>query len=97
MKELLTAKLRPASNELNKLVMVLKFRFLHLLEPNEQRGQVDLVIDALEGEMARLESLRAHHVDDQGFVVPWLDHDMDLIQARIDWLGAFRRRVDATC
>ncbi len=64
LKVLLTANLRAAENDLNKLVIALKFRFLGMLEADERRDQIDLLIRAVDIELARLEELRAHHADD---------------------------------
>ncbi|MCW9002296.1 MAG: hypothetical protein OQJ87_06215, partial [Rhodospirillales bacterium] len=41
---LLTAPLRSAFNDLNMLLVALKFRFLHILEPDERMAQADLLV-----------------------------------------------------
>ena len=93
LRELLTANLRGGTSELNKLIIALKFRFLHLLEANEQRAQAELLIEACDNELARLEALRSTHAKDGGFFVEWLDHDIGLLEQRLEWLTAFRRRL----
>lgn len=93
LRQLLTANLRPVSNDLNKLVITLKFRFLHLLEPEAQRDQADILVEACENELARLESLRAHHAGDGGFLDLWLDHDIGELTLRLAWLAGFRQRL----
>lgn len=93
MRVLLMANLRESSNELNKLVMALKFRFLHLLDADEQRTQADLLVEVCERELARLEDLRRHHADDAGYLVPWLDHDLSLQEAHLDWLTEQRNKL----
>ncbi|RAU22694.1 hypothetical protein CU669_06685 [Paramagnetospirillum kuznetsovii] len=88
---LLTARLRPAS-DLSKLVMALKIRFLDLLEPAERREQIDLLMSGVESELARLMDLRdanAQEDGQNGALASWLDHDISLLQSRLDWLEAF--------
>ena len=86
LKTLLLANLRAGASSLNELIMALKFRFLHVLEPGDQKAQLELFMDAAESDLARIEDLRRHHADDQGFLPGWLDHDMDLLEARLAWL-----------
>lgn len=93
LKALLTANLRPAETALNKLVLSLKFRFLHLLAAAEQRAQAELLVDTCEQELARLEDLRAYHAGDAGYLVAWLDQDIAMLRARLAWLQAFRDRL----
>ena len=57
---LLTANVRGQGSEMNKLIIALKFRFLHLLENDEQRLQADYLIEAQDTELARLYELRQH-------------------------------------
>lgn len=92
---LLTARLRSGATELNKLVCALKFRFLHLLGEDDQRDQVDLLIDFCSGELVRLENLRERHAEDGSFLGEWLDHDLRLLEQRIAWLQQFRARFPA--
>ncbi|MBK8908628.1 MAG: hypothetical protein IPM60_12200 [Rhodospirillales bacterium] len=86
---LLTANLRAADTALNKLVIALKFRFLHLLERAQQQAQAELFIDCCEQELARLEDLRAYHAADPGFLAAWLDQDIADLQSRLAWLRHF--------
>jgi DNA-binding PadR family transcriptional regulator len=90
---LLTANLRAAATDLNKLIVALKFRFLHLLDTEDRLIQADLLLEVSENELARLEDLREHHRDDEGFLVQWLDHDIDSLEARLSWLNDFRDRM----
>lgn len=91
---LLTANLRASDTALNKLVIALKFRFLHLLEPMQQTAQADLFIDCCEQELARLEDLRTYHAGDAGFLVAWLDQDIADLQSRLAWLKRFRAGLE---
>jgi hypothetical protein len=86
--KLITARLRPSS-ELAKLLTALKFRFLHLLEKEEQQNQIDLLIDALETEIARLTDLCEHEEAARGgdaYLVLWLSEEIAQSRARLDWL-----------
>jgi len=92
---LLTARLRLGS-DLSKLVVALKIRFLDLLEPAERRAQVDLLIEAVETELARLIDLRGSSVDECGedsALVAWLDHDIAQLEDRQAWLEAFLAKL----
>jgi DNA-binding PadR family transcriptional regulator len=92
LKNLLCANIRAASTDLNKLIVALKFRFLHHLGEADRQAQLDLLVESCEKELARLEDLRAHHAGDPGALALWLDHDIAAIERRIAWLGDFRRR-----
>jgi hypothetical protein len=93
MRTLLTANLRAADTALNKLVIALKFRFLHLLRPDEQCIQAELLVDVCEQELARLDDLRRRHQGTEGYLVMWLEHDIELLEQRLEWLTAFRERL----
>lgn len=94
LRELLTARLRPSS-DLTKLVVALKFRFLHLLDEDARAAQLDMLREACETELARLEDLRES--DGGGTALAaWLDHDMSLLRQRIAWLDEFTRQPPAT-
>ena len=92
LKNLLIANIRAASTDLNKLIVALKFRFLHHLGEADRQVQLDLLVESCEKELARLEDLRAHHAGDPGALAAWLDHDIAAIERRIAWLKDFRRR-----
>lgn len=92
---LLTARLRPGT-DLSKLIVALKMRFLHLLEPADQRDQADLLIEVVEGELARLADLRGFSVGEEGqdsHLVAWLDHELDALESRLGWLEDLRARL----
>jgi hypothetical protein len=90
LKTLLTAGLRAGATDLNKLIVALKFRFLHLLDVDEQRIQVDLMLDTVETELARLDDLRSHHAGEPGRLKLWLDREISELSARADWLKGFK-------
>jgi DNA-binding PadR family transcriptional regulator len=90
---LLTANLRAAATEMNKLIIALKFRFLHLLDQDDRLTQADLLLNVTENELARLIDLRQYHAQDRGYLVEWLDHDIETLESRLEWLKSFRRRI----
>jgi hypothetical protein len=76
---------RAPFNDLNKLVVALKLRFLPLLPSDGQRDQIMLLIEACRVELARMLDLRARQADRQGPFLAWLDHDIAQAQARLSW------------
>ena len=89
---LLKASVRPPLTDMSKLVIALKMRFLPMLEADERRDQVDLLIDACELELARLSDLHDPGADEK-FFQDWLTHDIGLVEHRLSWLRALRGRV----
>ena len=87
--ELLVARIRLGATELNKLIITLKFRFLHVLSKTDQQYQIQLLIEFAENELLRLSELRRVHAADKGHLVSWLDHDIELAQSRLEWLATF--------
>ena len=90
---LLQARLRAPLGDYNRLVLLLKLRFLHHLANTEQRAQMALIAESLESELARLKDLRSH--DSAAAPRPfldWLDHDIAALEARLEQLG---QREDA--
>ena len=93
LRTLLTANVRSQASEMNKLIVALKFRFLHLLDSVDQRLQADILIEAAENELARLDELRRHHAGEQGHLGEWLDYDIGEGESRLAWLRGFRARL----
>lgn len=85
---LLKSRVRSPVDDLNKLVVALKMRFFHLLSEAERQEQIDLLVEATEGEIARLKDLRAHHTGD--LLARWLDHDVAQLEARMAWFEALK-------
>jgi hypothetical protein len=81
---LLRANVRAPVNDTNRLVIALKFKFLHLLPADEQKTQLALLADLYETERGRLEELRAK--DGDATFAAWLDHEIALMGERIAWL-----------
>ena len=84
---LLKAQLRSPVNDMNRLALMLKLRFLHHLPETERQGQLMLMGESLDSERARLEELRQRA--EPGLFRDWLEHDIALVEDRISWL---RRR-----
>jgi len=92
---LLVARIRPAS-DLSKLIIALKMRFLHLLERDDRLAQADLLAEGFESELARLLDLRGSSAGEEGEssdLVAWLDHEIALLESRLDWLDRFQARL----
>jgi len=89
-RELLTANLRATATDLNKLIIALKFRFLHLLPPEDRRHQAEILVETSETELTRLIDLRQFHSDDDGHLGDWLDQEIGQLEARLSWLEQFR-------
>ena len=93
LRTLLTANVRAQASDMNKLIVALKFRFLHLLGKQDQRTQTEILIEAQETELARLEELHQRHAGDDGYLVEWLDHDILDRLSHLAWLRDFRERL----
>jgi DNA-binding PadR family transcriptional regulator len=90
---LMTARMRGPLGEVNKLILALKLRFLHLLDPVAQREQLDQLAESCESELVRFADLRRHHADEPGHLVEWLDHEIGQLEARLAWLEALAARL----
>ncbi len=82
---LLTSNLRAPVSDINKLIITLKMRFLHLLELEDRRLQAEIMVEMCERQLARLTELLAHHAEAPGHLSGWLDHEIDQSRARLDW------------
>lgn len=90
---LLRANLRPQVNDLNKLIIALKIRFLHLLPKEEQRIQAELLVEILERDLARLRDLRDHHSGESNNLGAWLDLEIEQTSKRLAWFSSFAERL----
>lgn len=91
--QLLRAGLRPLMNDVGRLVLALKFRFLHLLPVEDQRTQIDMMIEVCDIELARLVDLRTQHADEPGYLIEWLDREIGAVEDRLEWLRGFLVRL----
>jgi hypothetical protein len=83
----------PSSDDLNKLVIALKMRFLHLLPREVRVEQIQALIGLFERELARLEDLAQAYGDEPGYFAGWLAQDITQNHATLAW---FRRLLSAT-
>ncbi len=90
---LLTANVRSSAQDLNDLIIALKFRFLHLLPTSDQQDQIVLLKDVCEGELGRLENLRQHQAEDEGHLPKWLDQALNETESRLAWLTEFEKSL----
>lgn len=90
---LMTSSVRAPINDINKLIISLKMRFLHLLTAEDRQEQVDTLVEMIERELARLTDLRAHYDQDAGFFLDWLDQDIAATRERLNWWRDLQKRV----
>ena len=85
LQRLMTANLRGPMGEVNKLIVALKLHFLDQLAPEQQRQQLEMLMEVCDRELIRLSDLRAHHAGAEGVLIPWLDREIAEVQSRRDW------------
>ena len=85
LQRLMIANLRGPMGEVNKLIVALKLHFLDLLTPEQRRQQLEMLMEVSDRELIRLNDLREHHVDSEGALLPWLDHEIEEVQQRRAW------------
>lgn len=88
---LMTSKVRGLANDLSRLVIALKMRFLPLLSDERRHEQAEILVEACETELARLRDLRASYAN--GFLAEWLDREIAEATERRDWFTALDGRV----
>ncbi|MDX1709765.1 MAG: hypothetical protein R3316_01345 [Rhodovibrionaceae bacterium] len=82
---LMTSNLRAPVNDLSKLIIALKLRFLHLLPRDDALAQADLLVEMCERELARLTDLRGGYAQEDGHLPAWLDQEIAQTRARLAW------------
>ncbi|MDX1425267.1 MAG: hypothetical protein R3322_19110 [Kiloniellales bacterium] len=92
--KLLAANVRAPVSDINKLIIALKLRFLHLLPPAERRVQAETLVELSERELARLTELRAHHAGDGGTLTAWLDQELVQVEARLAFFRDLLAKLD---
>jgi DNA-binding PadR family transcriptional regulator len=85
---LMGAALRPPVNDLSKLALALKLRFLHLLGPEQRRIQTEAMVEMAEQELIRLRDLERRENGQGGVFVRWLAHEIEQAEARLTWFRA---------
>jgi DNA-binding PadR family transcriptional regulator len=92
---LMHASMRPpCSDDVNRLIVTLKLRFLHLLPEEDRRPQAEAMAALYDSELARLEDLHRAHAGG-GLLDEWLDHEAGQARATRDWLLALAHRLDS--
>ncbi|MFQ5467320.1 MAG: hypothetical protein ACE5DS_04210 [Kiloniellaceae bacterium] len=86
---LLNSNVRPPVSDINKLIVTLKMRFLHLLEPADRRLQVEMIAEMYERQLVRLTELRAHHAAAPGCLPGWLDLEVTKTRQTLEWFQKF--------
>ena len=90
---LLQAQIRAPLSDVSKLIVALKFRFLHFLPVEGRQTQLAMLIEACETELARYLDLRAHHYEEAGNLIGWLDQEIGSIENRLEWLREFLAKL----
>ena len=88
---LMTSQVRAPVNDVSRLVVALKLRFLHLLDHAARAEQSHLLVEMCESELARLEDLKKRF--GEGELGAWLGLEIDLIKSRLAWF----RSLAETC
>ena len=88
---LMTSRVRAPVNDVSRLVIALKMRFLHLLDAADRTEQAELLREMCEGEMARLRDLRQKGAS--GPFADWLDFEIDQLDRRIAWFRDLTARI----
>jgi Putative AphA-like transcriptional regulator len=86
---LMTSQVRAPVNDVSRLVIALKLRFLHLLDDAARTEQSDLLVEMCESELARLESLKKRFGEAE--LDAWLTLEIDLIERRLAWFRELRQ------
>ncbi|MEC9152420.1 MAG: hypothetical protein VYA59_05530 [Pseudomonadota bacterium] len=80
---LITSNVRAPVNEVSKLVIALKLRFMYLLSDEDRRDQTEMLSEMCQTELARLNELRAGYRQEP--LVQWLDLEIAQLRQRLDW------------
>jgi DNA-binding PadR family transcriptional regulator len=90
---LMTSSVRAPMNDISKLILALKMRFLHLLPEDARQEQAEHMVEMVQRELARLIDLRATYAGEPGYFLEWLDQDIAATQKRLEWFEALRSRA----
>ena len=82
--KLMTSGIRAPVNDVSKLIIALKMRFLNLLEQDDRLEQIEFMLEMTESEAARLRDLKNHNAN--GGFAEWLDFEIAQLEQRIAWL-----------
>jgi DNA-binding PadR family transcriptional regulator len=87
---LMTSAVRAPINDVSKLVIALKMRFLDLLPPAQRREQSEMMTEMCETELARLQDLRS--ANGSGNLAAWLDLEIAQLSERLAWFESLGKR-----
>lgn len=93
LQRLLGSNVRAQVNDLNKLIVAIKVRFLHLLPAAERQAQVEMLLELFERELLRLIELREQQEGGAGALAGWLDLEIAQTRARLSWFDELRGRL----
>ena len=80
---LMTSHVRAPVNDVSRLVVALKMRFLDLLDADARAEQSAMLVEMCETELARLEDLKARFGD--GRFADWLALEIGHLRDRLKW------------
>jgi hypothetical protein len=83
---LMTSHVRAPINDVSRLVVALKMRFLHLLDADACAEQSAMLVEMCETELARLEDLKARY--GEGKLADWLALEIGHLRNKLDWFRA---------
>ncbi len=81
--DLLQARLKPPLGDVTRLALLLKLRFLHHLDPAEREVQIAHIAEIVEGEIARLNELRAGDTAAPQAYLDWLEAEIAQLQGKL--------------
>lgn len=90
--ELLTSRVRVPMTDLTRMVVALKLRFLHLLAPDEQRAQFEMLVELADAELVRLGDLRGRSAGPADALDDWLAQEIAQAKERREW---YARRLES--
>ncbi len=90
--DLMSAQLRAPVNDVGRLVLLLKLRFLTHLPTEAQEDQLDLLSDIVRTERARAEELAREYTGHP--MADWIAFDIEQADRRIAWLENALTRLD---
>ena len=76
---------RSKANDLARLVVALKLRFLNVLEPEDRRRQIEALIELTTSELARLNDLRTQRPTGEEVFADWLGQEIAQTEGRLAW------------
>lgn len=90
--DLMSAQLRAPINDVGRLVLLLKLRFLPLLPTEVQEDQLDLLGDVIQTERARAADLAKEYGN--GAMAEWIAMDIEQAERRLEWLDGALSKIE---